>query len=108
YLGRLAAAADWGVAPETATLGGGGDPAMPLAHGLEVNAFTLDAPDGATLTARWSWAPALFSRPAFRDLAEHWFAALEALVRHAAAPGAGGRTPSDLPLVGLSQAEIER
>ena len=34
--------------------------------------------------------------------------ALEALVRHAAAPGAGGRTPSDLPLVALSQAEIER
>ena len=34
--------------------------------------------------------------------------ALEALVRHAAQPGAGGRTPSDLPLVSLSQAEIER
>ena len=29
-------------------------------------------------------------------------------MRHAAAPGAGGRTPSDLPLVALSQAEIER
>ena len=43
-----------------------------------------------------------------RDLAEGWFAALEALVRHAAAAGAGGRTPSDLPLVALSQAEIER
>jgi non-ribosomal peptide synthase protein (TIGR01720 family) len=107
YLGRMTAAADWAAAPETATLGGG-DPAMPLAHGLEVNAFTLDAPDGATLTARWSWAPALFSEEAVRDLAEHWFGALEALVRHAGAPGAGGRTPSDLPLVALSQAEVER
>ena len=29
-------------------------------------------------------------------------------MRHAAEPGAGGRTPSDLPLVTLSQAEIER
>ena len=28
-----------------------------------------------------------------RDLAQGWFAALEALVRHAQAPGAGGRTP---------------
>ena len=43
-----------------------------------------------------------------RDLAQRWFRALEALVRHAAQPDAGGRTPSDLPLVALSQAEIER
>ena len=43
-----------------------------------------------------------------RDLAESWFRALEALVRHAAQPGAGGRTPSDLPLVALTQGEIER
>ena len=108
YLGRFAAAAaDWAAAPEGAALGGG-DPAMPLAHGLEVNAFTLDATDGATLTAHWSWTPALFSAEAVRDLAERWFVALEALVRHAAVPGAGGRTPSDLPLVALSQAEIER
>ena len=42
------------------------------------------------------------------DLAQSWFRALEALVRHAAQPGAGGRSPSDLPLVALSQAEIER
>src|SRR5207247_6918352 len=44
---------------------------------------------------------------AVRDLGERWFRTLEALVRHAAAPGAGGRSPSDLPLVALSQAEIE-
>ena len=43
-----------------------------------------------------------------RDLAQRWFAALEALVRHVAQPEAGGRTPSDLPLLALSQAEIER
>ena len=29
-------------------------------------------------------------------------------MRHVAQPGAGGRTPSDLPLVALSQTEIER
>ena len=48
------------------------------------------------------------SEDAVRDLAERWFRALEALVRHGSAPGAGGRTPSDLPLVALTQAEIER
>src|SRR5262249_7354350 len=42
-----------------------------------------------------------------RDLAEGWFAALTALARHAAQPGAGGRSPSDLPLVALTQDEIE-
>ncbi len=109
YLGRFAAAgaADWAVAGETVRLGAG-DPAMPLAHALEVNALTLEDGDGAQLTAHWSWAPGLVTEAEVRDLAERWFAALAGLVRHATAPGAGGRTPSDLPLVALTQAEIER
>ena len=109
YLGRFAApaGADWSRAPEAGRLGGGGDDAMPLAHCIEVNALTLDEADGAKLTASWSWAPAVVTQGQVRDLAEGWFGALEALVRHAAAPGAGGRSPSDLPLVSLSQTEIE-
>src|SRR6185295_19837358 len=106
YLGRFAApaAADWGPAPEPV---GTADPAMALSHALEVNALTLDDREGPKLTVTWSWAPALLSEAAVRDLAERWFAALAALVRHAGAAGAGGRSPSDLPLVALSQAEIE-
>ena len=109
YLGRFAAAGagDWAAAPEGGMLGGG-DPAMPLAHGLEVNALTHDAADGPKLNATWTWAPALLSEAAVRDLAQCWFDALEALVRHVDQPDAGGRTPSDLPLVALSQAEIDR
>ncbi|MDX6523295.1 MAG: hypothetical protein QOI17_808, partial [Gaiellales bacterium] len=109
YLGRFAApdAADWGAAPEPLGLPGS-DPAMALSHVVEVNALTLDERDGPRLTATWSWAPALVSEAAVRDLAESWFRALEALVRHGLAPGAGGRTPCDLPLVALTQAEIER
>ena len=42
-----------------------------------------------------------------RELAEGWFAALAALVRHVERPGAGGRSPGDVPLVGLSQSAIE-
>ena len=106
YLGRFAApaAADWGPAPEPV---GTADPAMALSHALEVNALTLDDREGPKLTATWSWAPALLSEAAVRDLAECWFRALEALVRHGLVPGAGGRTPCDLPLVALTQAEIE-
>jgi non-ribosomal peptide synthase protein (TIGR01720 family) len=109
YLGRFAApsAADWGPAAEAATFGGG-DPAMPLTHALEVNALALDGADGATLTAIWSFAPALVAEEAVRDLAESWFAALTALVHHTEQAGAGGRSPSDLPLLTLTQDEIER
>jgi non-ribosomal peptide synthase protein (TIGR01720 family) len=108
YLGRdeAPATADWAAASEAVTRGG--DPAMPLAHALDVSAITLDHPAGAELSATWSFAPALVEEAAVRDLAQRWFQALEALVRHAEAPDAGGRTPSDLPLVTLSQAEIER
>ena len=74
---------------------------------IEVNALTLDGSDGATLTASWTYAPALLTEEEVRDLAQRWFRALAALVRHAEQPNAGGRTPSDLPLVALSQDEIE-
>ena len=113
YLGRFAgggaSSAAFGPAPEAGALGGGGDPGMPVPHGVEVNALTVAGPDGgAVLRATWSFAPALIEGSAVEDLARGWFTALEALVRHAAQPGAGGRTPSDLPLIALSQAEIER
>ena len=81
---------------------------MPLAHAIEIDALTLDGADGPGLTANWRFAPALLDEAEVRDLAESWFRALTALVRHASRPGAGGRTPSDLALVDLTQAEIER
>ena len=56
----------------------------------------------------WAWPGTLLSEQAVRDLAEEWFRALRALVDHAAKPGAGGHTPSDFPLVSLSQPEIDR
>ena len=80
-----------GAAPEDVRLAGGD---LPLAHALEVNAFTLDNAEGAKLTATWSWAPALVSEAEVRDLGERWFQALKALVRHARRPApAGARRP---------------
>ncbi len=111
YLGRFADAdgADWSAAPEGAAARlGGGDPSMPLAHAIEIDALTLDGADGPRLVANVGFARGLLDEAAVRGLAEGWFAALTALTRHAAAPGAGGLSPSDLPLVELSQDEIER
>ena len=109
YLGRFPGApgANWAGAAEADVLGGG-DSDLPLAHAVEINALTLEGADGATLRASWTWSPALIDETDLRALAQDWFQALEALVRHTAQPSAGGRTPSDLPLVPLSQNEIER
>ena len=85
-----------------------GDPALPLAHLIEINALTLDGADGPRLRANLSFASRLLGEEQVRDLAARWFGALEALVRHVQQePDAGGRTPSDLALVELSQSEIE-
>jgi non-ribosomal peptide synthase protein (TIGR01720 family) len=111
YLGRFPAGVttNWASASNAAAFGSGGDSGMPLAHALEVNALTLDGSEGATLNATWTWAPALITDAEVRALAEFWFNALEALAHYAAKPEANkGHTPSDLPLVSLSQAEIER
>ncbi|MET8658442.1 amino acid adenylation domain-containing protein [Streptomyces griseus] len=107
YLGRFAA-------PDTAAsargaggpVGGGADPAMPLGHAIEVNAATWDTPAGPRLTARWTWAPSLLAQEQVQDLATTWFSVLEAVVESAELPGAGGHTPSDLPLVELTQDDI--
>ncbi len=82
------------------------DPSMPVAHALEVNATTQDLPDGPHLNATWSWPGELLEEADVRDLAEAWFAALDGVVAHTRAVGAGGHTPSDLSL-GLSQEEID-
>ena len=105
YLGRFAVGGE--AAPETVGLGGGSDGATPLAHLLEVNAVTLEGPEGLCLSANWSWAATQLSEPEVRSLAEAWRRALEALVGHVEQAGGGGHTPSDFPLVHLSLAQLE-
>lgn len=110
YLGRFAIPdpTDWTVTPDSALLlRGGGDPALPASHALTITAWTADRPDGPQLHVSWQWPGGLLSQDAVRQLADSWFHALDALAEHAACPGAGGHTPSDFPLIGLSQQEID-
>ncbi|MGW4808119.1 amino acid adenylation domain-containing protein, partial [Kitasatospora sp. NPDC004272] len=110
YLGRFrvdGTTGPWTLDGGSAVVGTGVHPDMPLRHPLAVTPVTEDHADGPRLVADWLWADGLLTGAEVRDLAESWFAVLRALTDHAAAPGAGGRTPSDLPLVAVGQAEIE-
>ncbi len=109
YLGRFAEpdGTDWSPAPGSQPLGGSVDPALPFGRLLSLNAFTLDGTGGPRLVALWSWPGALWSEADIKELAENWFTMLHALVAHTDTHGAGGRSPSDLPMVSLSQADID-
>ncbi|MFD0021696.1 amino acid adenylation domain-containing protein [Streptomyces sp. NPDC058382] len=116
YLGRYAASpdpaggdagADWEV-----LLDGGGprsqDPDMPVHHVLDINAHTEDLPDGPRLVTRWTWPSDLLKEEDVGALSDAFMRALRAIADHAERPDAGGYTPSDLPLVSLNQAQIDR
>ena len=111
YFGRflLPAAAgerDWAPAPET-TMTAGADADMPLTHPLSINALTQDAEEGTELSVSFVWPEGVVDEQTVRDVADAWFEILDSLAEYATQPGAGGRTPSDFPLVSLDQGEIE-
>ncbi|MFF5289526.1 non-ribosomal peptide synthetase [Paractinoplanes globisporus] len=109
YLGRFAAGSgeDWAPVAGHGILAGGFDLGMPVApYILEINAYVQDAADGPELGVTWAYPRDLLSAEAVAELADGWFAALEALVEHVRGPVAGGLTPSDLTLT-LGQDEIE-
>ncbi|MGV9270945.1 amino acid adenylation domain-containing protein, partial [Kitasatospora sp. NPDC003701] len=105
YLGRLSVGRSsgepWSL---VGGLGGGADAELPVPHVLSVNAYVLDGPDGPTLRATWSWPGDILGEGEVRDLAEAWSRSLAELAD--AAPE-GGRTPSDVPLVHVTQQDIE-
>ncbi|WP_143203912.1 non-ribosomal peptide synthetase, partial [Streptomyces sp. CB02400] len=108
YLGRTPTSAapsgaDW--SPVAQPGGPDADPATPLAHTLDINAVTVDGPEGPVLSATFAWAGGLLDEAEVRELAERWLRALETLARTGAENG--GHTPSDFPLVSLTQEQVE-
>ncbi|WP_285742084.1 non-ribosomal peptide synthetase [Lentzea sp. NBRC 105346] len=99
YLGRFPA-------PEDQDWAHLGEAVLPPPHAISLNAMTYDRVDGPELTAHWSYARDLFTEADVCDLAERWFTVLRGLVAYAD-HAEGGFTPSDLPLAGLSQHEID-
>ncbi|MEU6298724.1 amino acid adenylation domain-containing protein, partial [Streptomyces erythrochromogenes] len=111
YLGRAvrsATGADgWAVDPSFRFETAGLDATRPLAHVLTVDVLVQDGADGPELTATLTWPDKLLSVERVRELSDDWFKALRVLAEHAARPGSGGRSPSDVPLVALGQDALE-
>ncbi|WP_098898678.1 amino acid adenylation domain-containing protein [Streptomyces sp. st77] len=107
YLGRFTAGTggDWSM--EAGNSGLTAAPETPLRHVLELVATTEDRSGGPVLAAEWTWAAGLLGEDEVRHIADDWFSALETLAEHAEDADAGGRTPSDFPLVTIGQQEIE-
>lgn len=58
---------------------------MPLFHVLDLNAITYDTADGPQLEANWTFAGAHLTEEEVGELAQMWFAALEAIATCAGA-----------------------
>ncbi|WP_330299314.1 amino acid adenylation domain-containing protein [Streptomyces sp. NBC_00503] len=115
YLGRFSAAdmpeelrgLGWTQVPGSNELIAVPDADMPVMSTLEINAAVTDTKDGPQLGVRFGFPAGVLSRDEVQELADLWGAALGGLARHAARPGAGGLTPSDVPLVPVRQSQIE-
>ncbi|MEU7260748.1 non-ribosomal peptide synthetase [Streptomyces rimosus] len=111
YLGRFTGGADGApVAPwqpaGTAAVGGTAAPDLPARHALEASAVVRDTPDGPVLDLALSWPAALLDETAVDRLGDAWLDLLGGLATHADAPGAGGHTPGDFPLLDLTQDSV--
>ncbi|MFJ1592915.1 amino acid adenylation domain-containing protein [Kitasatospora albolonga] len=106
YLGRYDAGAsgDWQLAGTTGQLGEKRDPRMRLPRALEFNAIAEPDASGAyELVTTISWPDGVFTDEDITTLGGYFRSALTAL----AALEEGGHTPSDFPLVPLTQADVD-
>ncbi|MFJ8935178.1 non-ribosomal peptide synthase/polyketide synthase [Streptomyces sp. NPDC102365] len=87
-----------------AGLVGGLDPAADRPHLLDVLGHVTDR----RLEFTWSYSREVHERDTVARLAAELADELRHIVRHCAEPGAGGRSPSDFPLVSLDQPTVDR
>lgn len=110
YLGRLsvgeAEGADWMVV-RRANGALQGDGTSLSGKALFINAMIEEGSAGARLRTVWSWPEGSSAESRVVHLADTWRLALELLISHCEEAEAGGHSPSDFPLIGLSQEEID-
>ncbi|MCA2207594.1 non-ribosomal peptide synthetase [Nocardia rosealba] len=111
YLGRISTGdaadhswlptADWGEPAADQ------DPQLPAAAVVDINAVAVGTEDGVLLRASFSYASLILDEADVRELAEGWTSALTVLAEHLDHPAAGGLSPADVPLVDVTQAELD-
>ena len=82
----------------------GGD--VLAAHLLEVTALARETASGPELVVSLTWPHGLLEPEEVASLTDAWVAALNGIAAYAAQPEAGGHTPSDFPLVSVSQQQV--
>ncbi|HEY4458904.1 MAG TPA: amino acid adenylation domain-containing protein [Pseudonocardiaceae bacterium] len=92
----------WEPAPEPA--GPMHDPDEPRENLLDVTA----AVSGGRLEVAWGYSTTVHRQETVEALAASFLTRLRELIAHCVAPGAGGWTPSDFPLITLGQADLDR
>ncbi|SMD25144.1 non-ribosomal peptide synthetase [Kibdelosporangium aridum] len=109
YLGRFSSRPDGAVVPwqMAGTIGGAAEQDMPLRHVVEIDAVVLDAADGPEFTLTVTWAGRILGDAEAESLGKAWLDMLTGLAAHVGAGGAGGHTPSDFPLISLTQRDVE-
>ncbi|MFI5719154.1 amino acid adenylation domain-containing protein [Nocardia sp. NPDC051750] len=110
YLGRVGVrdlSGAWTPTTEFTSLTATSDPRMALPAVIDVNAIAEPGPDGLELDATWEFAAQIVNADDIDELAGLWVQALRGLAAHARTESAGGFTPSDFPLVEVSQHDID-
>ncbi|MFD5746082.1 amino acid adenylation domain-containing protein [Streptomyces sp. NPDC127033] len=111
YLGRFDTEdgpGDGAFEPLPGSLRGEADPALPVAHALETEAFVEPGDDGPRFRFACTWAEGALDRSGAEALARSWRAALQAFAEHHTDADGGGHTPSDFPLVSVAQERVDR
>ncbi|MEN0138362.1 MAG: condensation domain-containing protein, partial [Rhodococcus sp. (in: high G+C Gram-positive bacteria)] len=109
YLGQVPDPAEGGTAAGWTPADGFGDlryvpdPDMPASAAVEINAIVI----GGRLRVGFGFPDTLLARAEVEGLAARWREALSALVSHARSGAAGGLTPSDVPLVHVTQDDLD-
>ncbi|MGW0179667.1 amino acid adenylation domain-containing protein [Nocardia sp. NPDC003345] len=110
YLGRVGVhehSGAWTPTRDFASLTSTSDPRMALPAVLDINAIAEQGPGGLELGATFEFAAQVLSAAEVEELAELWVRALRGFAGHIRSESAGGFTPSDFPLVTVSQDDID-
>ncbi|MBK5550281.1 amino acid adenylation domain-containing protein, partial [Pseudomonas sp. TH03] len=90
-------------APASESSGLDQSPDAPMGNWLSLNGQVY----GGQLTIGWTFSTERFDTATIERLAEDYAKELAALIAHCVTPGVQGLTPSDFPLAGLTQVQLD-